>query len=213
MGYDPSGHLAFFVLTAIIGAVIGGTAAGATAYNDGARDWELVGWTALGALGGCAIGAAVGAGTAMLLTGNATATITATYHGLKSLAWAYTLGGTGGALSFIGNNLGIGTGYYPGQDGFAYMTSMTLQPGEYIQRIGHEGGSFVAPYFTDPFSLSIPYNQIPNMYNPNVYQVLKPYTVTAGTAVPWFGQYGGGMQYKLGISIAELVAQDVLKAL
>ena len=212
MYYDPDGHIAFFVLTAIIGAVIGGVAAGVTAYNAGARGWELVGWTALGIVGGGAIGAAAGAGAAMLLTGKATATIAATYHGFQSLAWAYTLGGAGGALSFIGNNLGLGSGYYPGQDGFAYMTQVTLQPGDYIQRIGHEGGSFVSPYFTDPFSLSLPYNQIPNMYNPTVYQVMQPYIVTAGTAVPWFGQYGGGMQYHLGASVAELIAKGILKA-
>ena len=43
-----------------VGAAIGGTYAGVTAYNDGARGWELVGWTALGAVAGGAVGGIVG---------------------------------------------------------------------------------------------------------------------------------------------------------
>ena len=43
-----------------VGAAIGGTYAGVTAYNDGARGWELVGWIALGAVAGGAVGGIVG---------------------------------------------------------------------------------------------------------------------------------------------------------
>lgn len=34
-----------------------------------------------------------------------------------------------------------------------------------------------------------------NMANPTMYVVNQPITVTAGQAAPWFGQYGGGIQY------------------
>ena len=34
-----------------MGAIVGGTYAGVTSYNDGARGWELVSWTALGTVG------------------------------------------------------------------------------------------------------------------------------------------------------------------
>jgi hypothetical protein len=43
-----------------VGALVGGTYAGVNAYNDGARGWELVGWTALGAVVGGAVGGLVG---------------------------------------------------------------------------------------------------------------------------------------------------------
>jgi RHS repeat-associated protein len=66
--YDPTG--CFLLSTAVlIGAMIGGaigaTAGGVIAYNiakdSGAEGWELIGWTALGILGGGAVGAAAGA--------------------------------------------------------------------------------------------------------------------------------------------------------
>ena len=64
MYYDPSGHLAIstIILLACIGlgALVGGTYAGVTAYNDGARGWELVGWTTLGAVAGGVVGGFVG---------------------------------------------------------------------------------------------------------------------------------------------------------
>ena len=67
MGVDPTGT---FVLSAIligliagavVGAIIGGTVAGVTAYNNGARGWELFGWTMLGIGCGAVIGGAIGA--------------------------------------------------------------------------------------------------------------------------------------------------------
>ena len=47
---DPNGYLAFFVLTGIIGAVIGGIAAGTISYQKGYRGWKSVGHIALGAI-------------------------------------------------------------------------------------------------------------------------------------------------------------------
>lgn len=52
---------------AAVGAVIGGTVAGVTAYNNGARGWELFGWTTLGIVGGGILGGAIGAGIAAAL--------------------------------------------------------------------------------------------------------------------------------------------------
>lgn len=210
---DGSGQFAFLALTAIIGAVIGGAAAGVKSYQHGARGWEVVGWSALGAVGGGLLGAGAGAGAATLLTGKAAASITTVYYGAKSAAWAYTLGGAGGLLGFIGNNLGINGNYYPANDGFASMWQTTLQPGQYLQRIGGESGAYVSPYFTDPFSLSLPYDKLSQMNNISVYEVVKPVTVNAGTAIPYFGQYGGGIQYDLGRAIARLIAEGILRRL
>ena len=68
MNADPNGHfvisalIAGLIIGAIVGAVIGGTVAGVTAYNNGARGWELAGWIGLGTIGGGIIGGAIGAG-------------------------------------------------------------------------------------------------------------------------------------------------------
>ena len=112
---------------------------------------------------------------------------------------------------FIGNNLGINGNYYTINDGFASMSQFTLEPGQYLQRIGGEGGSYVSSYFTDPFSLSLPYDKLSQLNNISVYEVVSPITVNAGPALPFFGQYGGGIQYDLGKSIAELIAEGILR--
>ena len=52
MYVDENGNFAFFILTAVIGAIIGGLAAGITSYQHGARGWEVVGWSALGSVCG-----------------------------------------------------------------------------------------------------------------------------------------------------------------
>ena len=211
MYVDENGNFAFFILTAVIGAIIGGLAAGITSYQHGARGWEVVGWSALGSVCGGALGAGVGAIASKLLTGLFASSITTVYNGVKSLAWAYTLGGTSGAIGFLKNNMGHNSGYFPANDGFATISQVTLQPGQYLQRIGGEGGFYASPYYTDPFSLSLPYDKLNQMNNISIYEVMNPITVNAGPAVPYFGQYGGGMQYRFGETIAKLIAEGILR--
>jgi hypothetical protein len=43
------------------------------------------------------------------------------------------------------------------------------------------------------------------------YEVLKPLRVAAGKTAPWFDQPGGGIQYKTGPRVQELVARGYLK--
>ena len=61
---DPTGHVAISTLVVIImttvGVIVGGVYAYDKAYNDGARDWELFGWTLLGAVIGGFIGFGIG---------------------------------------------------------------------------------------------------------------------------------------------------------
>ncbi|MFR3347068.1 MAG: RHS repeat domain-containing protein [Christensenellales bacterium] len=61
---DPTGHFAISTLVVIImttvGVIVGGVYAYDKAYNDGARDWELFGWTLLGAVIGGFIGFGIG---------------------------------------------------------------------------------------------------------------------------------------------------------
>jgi len=153
-----------------------------------------------------------------LLTGNFLSTSTQVYTGLQGLAWAYTLGGPGSAALYMANNFfnsiqvnSSWLGYWPPNNGFSGSTqAITLQQGDVLQRFGGTGGSFVAPYYTDPMSLSLPYHQLPNMKNPTLYIVNKSLTVTSGTAASWFGQYGGGIQYLLPKTIEELINSEIL---
>ena len=219
MYYDPSGHIAFFVVTAIIGAVVG---FGLAAYNDYSQDgvWfngnigSYIGYT----LGGAAIGAVAGLAASSLLAGNFLASCGQVYAGLQGLAWAYTMGGPAAAGLYMVNNFfnsihvnASWLGYWPSNNGFNGSTqSITLQKGTVIQRIGGTGGTFVSPYYTDPMSLSLPYHQMSNMANPTIYVVNQPIIVTAGQAAPWFGQYGGGTQYLLPQTIQELINSGIL---
>ena len=71
---DPSGKfaLSLTMLGLIVGASIGATVGGITAYNiandNGAEGWDLVGWTMIGILGGGLVGGAAGAGIGALIT-------------------------------------------------------------------------------------------------------------------------------------------------
>ena len=86
-----------------------------------------------------------------------------------------------------------------GTDGFGAITSKLLT------------GIYASPYYTDPFSLSLPYDKLNQMNNISICEVMNPITVNAGPAVPYFGQYGGGMQYRFGETIAKLIAEGILR--
>lgn len=101
---DGDGHFAFFVLTAIIGAVIGGVAAGVTAYQHGARGWEVVGWSAIGAVGGGLIGAVIGAFAAGALAGSFTASCGAVKAGAVATYAMAKTGGLGAAFYMMYDN-------------------------------------------------------------------------------------------------------------
>ena len=61
-----------------------------------------------------------------------------------------------------------------GTDGFGAITSKLLT------------GIYASPYYTDPFSLSLPYDKLNQMNNISIYEVMNPITVNAGPAVPYF---------------------------
>jgi hypothetical protein len=63
----------------------------------------------------------------------------------------------------------------------------TLQPGILIDRYRHDSGTFVSPQGTPFPERSLPAND-----------------VQASIAAPWFGQSGGGIQYELPSSVADL---------
>lgn len=93
MYVDENGNVAFLVITAIVGAIICGIGAGAYSYSQGARGWEIVGWSILGALGGALAGAALGGCVSAALTGG----FFSSWGAIKTGAYTiYSIGKMGG---------------------------------------------------------------------------------------------------------------------
>ena len=103
------------------------------------------------------------------------------------------------------------TTYYPPNRGFLGSSSrQTLEAGTRIDRYGREGGTFVSPAGTPLEMRSLPPGAGARPYN--VYEVVEPFPVDAGTVAPWHGQLGLGTQYELPGSVADLIGQGFLKA-
>lgn len=92
---------------------------------------------------------------------------------------------------------------YPPNDGFAGTpVTVTLSTGQFIDRFGPTTGRFLAPFGViysrraiPPSNLNTFTRRFPNGYY--VFKVLKDFRVDSGPAAPWFGQPGGGLQYRL----------------
>lgn len=67
---DPSGHIAFFVVTMLIGAVVGAAAGVGIGYLAGYEGTDLIAWGIGGALIGAAVGTAVGMAVSYAATGS-----------------------------------------------------------------------------------------------------------------------------------------------
>ncbi|WUD75719.1 TNT domain-containing protein [Streptomyces sp. NBC_00510] len=79
---------------------------------------------------------------------------------------------------------------------------LTLAVGQRIDRFGNESGRFLAPAGSPYSQRSIPPSSLNTFdagypFNYHLYKVVKPFTVLAGPAEPWFGQPGNGLQYVL----------------
>jgi RHS repeat-associated protein len=99
--------------------------------------------------------------------------------------------------------------YWPPNSGFAgNPTETTLKAGTLIDRFGAETGTYASPAGM-PFPLrALPPSAADAPYN--VYQVLKPLPVQAGTIAPAFGQIGNGIQYILPRSVVALIEEGYL---
>ena len=101
---------------------------------------------------------------------------------------------------------------YPPNNGFSGTpTNTTLRPGTVVDRYGAESGSYVSPQGTPYASRSLPPGSNTRPYN--AYEVLKPIDAKGGIVAPWFDQPGGGTQYRLPQSIAELILNGFLRRL
>jgi Tuberculosis necrotizing toxin len=106
-------------------------------------------------------------------------------------------------------NGGQGSFIYPPDNGFVIDSAgapvespQTVAAGEQLDRYGSEFGDFLAPYGTPYGGRSLPPASLDTVdanytCNYHAYRVLKPFTVEAGPAAPWFAQHGGGQRYHL----------------
>jgi hypothetical protein len=102
------------------------------------------------------------------------------------------------------------TTYYPPDRGFFdEPTSQVLDTGTRIDRYGGEGGTFVSPEGTPEPMRALPPGATTRPYN--IYEVVNPIEVRAGTVAPWFGQLGLGTQYELPDSVGNLIENGYLK--
>lgn len=99
---------------------------------------------------------------------------------------------------------------WPKDDGFdPPKLKVTVQPGELVDRFGDTCGSFLSPEGASYAGRALPYQCQGYAYT--VYRVLKPLTVTIGTAAPAFGEPGGAVQLKTSELVDELLAEGALE--
>jgi len=102
-----------------------------------------------------------------------------------------------------------GTTRWPLNDGFARTpTTQILQPGMRVDRFGSPSGRFVAPVGTPAAQRSLAPGTSTQL---SVYEVVRPVQVQAGTAAPWFGQPGGGIQFRFDVPTGRLADQGILR--
>ena len=105
----------------------------------------------------------------------------------------------------------FGKNIYPKYDGFAGAPKNTLlKPGTVVDRYGTDGGRFLAPEGTSIGARALPASArsgAPYLK----YEVIKELSVQSGKATKWFGQKGGGTQYKTGPRIKNLINDGYLK--
>ena len=99
---DPTGHLPFFLVTGLIGAVAGAIIGGVRAAKSGNSVWK-------GALKGAAIGGAIGLGAGMAagaaLAGSVTASTSSVYIGANALAATIESIGVVGGAKMVADNI------------------------------------------------------------------------------------------------------------
>ena len=83
-----------------------------------------------------------------------------------------------------------------------------LTPGTGVDRFGDQLGNTVYAARTRYPHRSLPPDYIERPYR--VYRVRDPLRVLTGTAIPWFGQPGGGMAYLLPRAIKDLLNEGAL---
>lgn len=84
-----------------------------------------------------------------------------------------------------------------------------LMPGERIDRYGSPYGTYTSPEGT-PYRARAP-KPGTDLKPYSVYEITQPIEVRSGSAKPWFGYEGGGMQYEMPQSMKDLEAAGKIK--
>ena len=116
----------------------------------------------------------------------------------------YTLGKKGEERFYADNGQPI----YPMNDGaVGEPVSVTLEPGvELLDRYGANTGRFVSPKGTSFEERALPNSTDVDDYH--IFRVKNPISNAQKAVIaPWFGQEGGGIQYKLPERIKQLLGQ------
>lgn len=90
-------------------------------------------------------------------------------------------------------------------------SNYSLKTGDIITRYGKETGRYASPKGVEFNQRSLaPGTELTRMYT---YRVVKPITVKAGIAAPFFGASGGGIQYLFDKSIYWYIKNGYLERL
>jgi hypothetical protein len=98
---------------------------------------------------------------------------------------------------------------WPPDDGCADKPrTETLNPGLSLDRYGSDGGSYFALPGTPFPQRALPYDVRGMAYH--IYVVVKPLTASECRIAAWFGEPGGGEQFKTGQSVKQLLESGML---
>lgn len=84
-----------------------------------------------------------------------------------------------------------------------------MAPGTLVDRYGYDGGTFVSPIGTPYTERSLPIGTDQKPYT--VFEIVEPIEVLAGEIASWFGEKGGGIQYKFSDTISNLLYKGILR--
>ena len=163
-------------------------------------------------IAGTVAGGITGFGTELAMGGNFNDALNAGVNGA-------IVGGTIGALA--GGRAGYkqaranfvdpwtGKYQYPENGGASgEWTNKSLISGERIDRYGNEEGKYFSPEGTPLENRSLhPFSN----KNYNAYEVVKPINVQSSTVAPFYGQPGGGIQYRSNLNILDLLKGGYIK--
>jgi Tuberculosis necrotizing toxin len=99
---------------------------------------------------------------------------------------------------------------WPTNNGFSGTPMITkLKAGAKFDRYGSSTGKFASPLGTPANQRSLS----PGMVSKPLtkYEVIKPFDVQSGKIAPWFGESGGGVQYKFDKSVKDLLLEGYIK--
>ncbi len=101
--------------------------------------------------------------------------------------------------------------FYPVNNGFlGTQKKQYLMPGQTIDRFGGSGYSrFFSPTGTSEVARALP----PGTAGMPLrrFEVMKPFEVDAGVIAPWFGQPGGGTQFRSPVPLETLLSRGIVR--